>query len=145
MDGWRQLSDDYFRDADRGQVSSLSKEDLAFEAGYLSALVVLGVEQSRIYLHPDPRALQDAAEKLRWPTETMDLAIRSLAQRYESNRDGAQADALLAWARTVQDAASEGEGFLPLTKAQHDAIAEAEPKTRGRGISSLLPDEAQGG
>ena len=44
LDGWRQLSDDYFRDADQGHVSALSKEDVAFEAGYLSALVVIGVE-----------------------------------------------------------------------------------------------------
>ena len=92
LDGWRQLSEDYFRDADRGQISSLSREDVAFEAGYLSALAVLGVEQAKGYQHPDPRALQDTAKKLEWPNAAMDIAIRFLAQRYESNRDGTQAD-----------------------------------------------------
>lgn len=128
LGAWRQLSDDYLRDVEAGRVSALSKEDLAFEAGYLSALVVIGVEQAKAYRHPDARALQDAAATLQWPAETMNLAVGFLEQRYTRLRDGGQADALLAWAHSVRNAASDGEGLLPLTAVQHDAIVKAEPK-----------------
>ena len=70
----------------------------------------------------------------------MDIATSFLAHRYESNRDGTRADALLAWAHRMRHAACDGEGFLPLTRAQHEALAKAEPKGHGKVISSLLPD-----
>lgn len=106
LKGWRQLAEDFLRDAMRTGTSALSREDLAFEAGYLWALRVLGVEQAKGYQHPDPQALKDAAEKLGWPDGAMELALRFLVERYEPGRDGAQADELLRWARRMQDAAS---------------------------------------
>lgn len=103
---WRQLSQDYLRDAEGGQVSALSKEDLAFEAGYLFALTVLGVHQAKKYSHPGTKTLQAAASKLGWPLDAMNVATDFLHQRYEPNRDGSRAVALLGWAHRMQAAAS---------------------------------------
>lgn len=39
----------------------------------------------------------------------------------------------------VDENTHAGEDFKPLTKRQHAVLAHAEPKTRGRVISTLLP------
>lgn len=39
----------------------------------------------------------------------------------------------------VDDVTHDADDFKPLTKRQHAVLAHAEPKTRGRVISTLLP------
>jgi hypothetical protein len=64
-------------------------------------------------------------------------ALRALAKKLGFNETQT---VLFALARLRDEVLVEQdkEKFMPLTKAQHQAIAKAEPKSRGRVIGSLL-------
>lgn len=65
-------------------------------------------------------------------------ALRAMAKRLGFNETQT---VLYALARLREEVlvAREAEVLMPLTKAQHAAIAKAEPKARGRVVESLLP------
>ena len=65
-------------------------------------------------------------------------ALRAMAKRLGFNETQT---VLYALARLREEVlvACEAGVLMPLTKAQHAAIAKAEPKARGRVLESLLP------
>jgi hypothetical protein len=79
--GRRKLADAFMRDALREATPWRSRADLAFEALYLHALSILG-EHADDYAHPDPRALNAAAQKLGLTLEQITPALNYLEHRY---------------------------------------------------------------
>lgn len=105
--GWLLVAGDLLRDALRGTLSASSREDCAFDAGYLYALAAIGVEAAQAVAHPHPDALLAAARALGWPNKAMDPAISHLKRRYSPRRDGSKAEPLLRWAFQMQKAAAD--------------------------------------
>ena len=70
------------RDAQREATPWRSRADMAFEAVYLYALMVLG-EQADDFEHPDPQVLIAAAQKLNMTAEEIGPAVEYLEHRYD--------------------------------------------------------------
>lgn len=82
LQGRRTLADSFMRDALREATPWRSRADLAFEAVYLYALMVLG-DEADDFEHPDARVLKAAAEKLDMTAEQIGPAVKYLENRYD--------------------------------------------------------------
>jgi hypothetical protein len=65
-------------------------EDCAFEAGYLFATAVVGLEATEEFMHPDVSVLLAVADKLGWPHSAMAPAISQLKVGIPRDETGAQ-------------------------------------------------------
>ena len=92
------MAEDFPHDATNHEMSSRSREDCAFNAGYLFALEVIPSSFTGKLEHPNDLVITVAARYLRLDRGVMEPALTFIREQYSLERDGHNVDALLTWA-----------------------------------------------
>lgn len=93
-----QIAEDFLYDAVNNEMSSHSREDVAFNAGYLFALEALPSSFTGKLEHPSDLVITVAARYLCVDIAVMQPALTFIREQYSLERDGHNVDALLTWA-----------------------------------------------
>ncbi len=100
-----QISENYLNDAAHNEMSARSREDCAFNAGYLFALEAIPSSFTGKLEHPSDLVITVAARYLCLDMAVMAPALTFIREQYSLGRDGSQVDALMAWALLMKKAA----------------------------------------
>ena len=107
MTGRLQIAENFLQDAVNNEMSLRSREDCAFNAGYLCALEAIPSSFSERLEHPSRLALRAAARCLGLDMAVMEPALTFIREQYSPTRDGRNVEALLAWALLMKKAVSK--------------------------------------
>ena len=99
-----QIAENFLHDAVHYEMSPRSREDCAFNAGYLFALEAVPASFTEKQQHPCPRVIKAAARCLGLDIAVMKPALTFIREQYSLERDGHNVDALLAWALLMKKA-----------------------------------------
>ena len=102
-----QIAENFLYDAVNNEMSSRSREDVAFNAGYLFALEALPASFTEKQQHQCPRFIRAAARCLCLEIAVMEPALTFIREQYSLERDGIEVEALLTWALLIKMAASK--------------------------------------
>ena len=98
------MAEGFLRDAMREQNSTATREDCAFDAGYMFALEVVPAGVINTVDHPNHEVLSAAARCLALDAAAMSSASNFIDQRYAPGRDDRHLEALHAWALLMKNA-----------------------------------------
>ena len=101
-----QIAEDFLHDAINNEMSPRSREDCAFNAGYLFALEAVPASFTEKQQHPCPRVIKAAARCLGLDIAVMEPALTFIREQYSLGRDGIEVEALMAWALLMKKAVS---------------------------------------
>lgn len=102
-----EIAENFLHDAINNEMSPRSREDCAFNAGYLFALEAVPASFTEKLEHPSRFAVRAAARCLGLRMTVMEPAFSFIREQYSPARDGSQADALMAWAQLMKNAVSK--------------------------------------
>lgn len=102
-----QIAENFLHDAVHNEMSARSREDCAFNAGYLFALEAVPATFTEKLEHPSRFAVRAAARCLGLNMKVMEPAFKFIREQYSLRRDGSQVDALLAWALLMKKSVSK--------------------------------------
>ena len=86
-------------------------------------------------------AATNSSLKVNFREDTMTTVSRDVLKEISKKLDFNETQTVLFALARLRDEVlvkQDKEQFMPLTKKQHEAIAKAEPKTRGKVIETLL-------
>lgn len=98
------IADKFLHDAVHNEMSPRSREDCAFNTGYLFALEAVPASFTDKQQHPCPKVIKAAARCLGLDIAVMAPALTFIREQYLLERDGHNVDALLAWAQLMKKA-----------------------------------------
>jgi len=93
-----QIAEDFLYDAVNNEMSPRSREDCAFNAGYLFALEAIPSSFTGKLEHPNDLVITVAARYLCLEMAVMAPAFTFIREQHSLERDGRNVDTLLAWA-----------------------------------------------
>ena len=99
-----QIAEDFLHDATNNEMSPRSREDCAFNAGYLFALQAIPSSFTGKLEHPNDLVITVAARFLCLDMAVMTPALTFIREQYLLERDGHNVDALLTWALLMKKA-----------------------------------------
>lgn len=99
-----EIAENYLYDAVNNEMSSRSREDVAFNAGYLFVLEAIPSGFTGKLEHPNDLVITVAARYLRVDIAVMEPALTFIRKQYSLERDGSQVEALMAWALLMKKA-----------------------------------------
>ena len=99
-----EIAENFLHDAVNNEMSPRSREDCAFNAGYLFALEVVPASFTEKQQHPCPRVIKAAARCLSLDIAVMEPALTFIREQYSLERDSHNVDALLTWALLMKKA-----------------------------------------
>jgi hypothetical protein len=102
-----QIAENFFNDAFNNEMSARSREDCAFNAGYLFALEAVPASFVEKQQHPCQRVVRAAARCLALDVAVMESALNFIREQYSPGRDGHHVEALLAWALAMKKAVNK--------------------------------------
>lgn len=111
LDRWRSLVAVSFKDASRKENSPLTRASASWEAGYVSALIILGLDAAKAYQHPSEQVFHDVQAKLNWSSTNLFPGVWFLENKYEmagttTEEQETIAEQMDRWARQLWRAAS---------------------------------------
>ena len=101
-----QIAEDFLHNAINNEMSPRSREDCAFNAGYLFALEAVPASFTEKQQHPCPMVIKAAARCLGLDIAVMEPALTFIREQYSLGRDGIEVEALMAWALLMKKAVS---------------------------------------
>lgn len=107
MTGRQQIAENFLKDAVSNQMSPLSCEDCAFNAGYMYALEAVPASFTEKQQHPCQGVVRAAARCLAHNIAVMEPALNFLREQYSPGRDGRHVEALFAWALFMKKVANQ--------------------------------------
>ena len=99
-----QIAENFLHDAVHHEMSLQSREDCAFNAGYLFALEAIPFSFTGKLEHPNDLVITVAARYLRLDMGVMEPALNFIREQYSFERDGHNVDSLLTWALLMKKA-----------------------------------------
>lgn len=99
-----EMAESFLHDAVHHEMSPRSREDCAFNAGYLFALEAVPASFTEKLEHPSRFVVRAAARCLDLRMTFMEPAFLFIREQYSPTRNGNQADALMAWALLMKKA-----------------------------------------
>ena len=99
-----EIAENFLHDAVHNEMSPRSREDCAFNAGYLFALEAIPSSFTGKLEHPNDLVITVAARYLRLDMDVMEPALTFIREQYSLERDGSQVEALLTWALLMNKA-----------------------------------------
>ncbi|ABM39900.1 hypothetical protein [Polaromonas naphthalenivorans] len=102
-----QIAENFLHDAVNNEMSPQSREDCAFNAGYLFALEAIPSSFTGKLEHPNVLVITVAARYLCLDMAVMEPAFKFIREQYSLGRDGRNVDALMAWALLMKKAVSK--------------------------------------
>lgn len=98
------IAEGFLQDAMLEQNSMATREDCAFDAGYLYALEVVPSGYTQLFVHPSHGVLTAAARCPALNVAAMKPALDFIDQRYALGRDGSHFEMLYGWALLMKRA-----------------------------------------
>ena len=102
-----QIAENFLHDAANDEMSPMSREDCAFNAGYLFALEAIPSNFTEKQQHPCPRGIKAAARCLGLDIAAMEPALTFIQIQYSPAREGRNVQALVDWALLMKKAVSK--------------------------------------
>ena len=102
-----EIAENFLHDAVHGEMSPRSREDCAFNAGYLYALEAIPSSFTGKLEHPNDFVITVAARYLCLDIAVMEPAMTFIREQYSLERDGIAVEALLAWALLMKKAVTK--------------------------------------
>lgn len=102
MTGRLQIAENLLKDAVSNKLSPMSREDCAFNAGYLFALEAIPSSFTGKLEHPSHLVITVAARNLGLDMSAMEPALNFIQMQYSPGRDGRNTEALMAWALVMK-------------------------------------------
>lgn len=102
-----QIAENFLDDAVNNEMSPRSREDCAFNAGYLFALEAIPSSFTGKLEHPSDLVITVAARYLCLDMAVMEPALTFIQMQHSPARDGLNVEALLAWALLMKKAVSK--------------------------------------
>ena len=102
-----QIAENFLHDVAKNEMSPQSREDFAFNAGYLFALEAVPASLTEKLEHPSRFALSAAARYLGLNVTVIEPALTFIQIQYSPARDGRNVQALLDWALVMKKAVSK--------------------------------------
>lgn len=102
-----EIAENFLHDAVHNEMSARSREDCAFNAGYLFALEAVPASFTEKLEHPGRLAIRAAARCLCLNMKVMEPAFKFIPEQYSPARDCSHIEALLAWALLMKNAVSK--------------------------------------
>ena len=99
-----EIAENFLHDAINNDMSPRSREDCAFNAGYLFALEAIPSSFTGKLEHPNDLVITVAARYLCLDIAVMEPAMTFIREQYSLERDGIAVEALLAWALLMKKA-----------------------------------------
>lgn len=125
------IAEGFLQDAMLEQNSMATREDCAFDAGYLYALEVVPSGYTQLFVHPSHGVLTAAARCPALDVAAMKPALDFIDQRYSLGRDGGHFEKLYGWALLMKKAAEarrEPEGhYLIHGDGNNDGVTPQKP------------------
>jgi len=102
-----QIAENFLHDAANDEMSPMSREDCAFNAGYLFALEAIPSSFTGKLEHPNSLVITVAARYLCLDMAAMETALMFIREQYSPARDGRNVETLLDWALRMKKAVSK--------------------------------------
>ena len=102
-----EIAENFLHDAINNDMSPRSREDCAFNAGYLFALEAIPSSFTGKLEHPNDFVITVAARYLCLDIAVMAPAMTFIREQYSLERDGIAVEALLAWALLMKKAVTK--------------------------------------
>ena len=102
-----EIAENFLHDAINNDMSPRSREDCAFNAGYLFALEAIPSSFTGKLEHPNDLVITVAARYLCLDIAVMEPAMTFIREQYSLERDGIAVEALLAWALLMKKAVTK--------------------------------------
>ena len=102
-----EIAENFLHDAINNDMSPRSREDCAFNAGYLFALEAIPSSFNGKLEHPNDFVITVAARYLCLDIAVMEPAMTFIREQYSLERDGIAVEALLAWALLMKKAVTK--------------------------------------
>ena len=102
-----EIAENFLHDAINNDMSPRSREDCAFNAGYLFALEAIPSSFTGKLEHPKNFVITVAARYLCLDIAVMEPAMTFIREQYSLERDGIAVEALLAWALLMKKAVTK--------------------------------------
>jgi len=102
-----EIAENFLHDAINNEMSPRSREDCAFNAGYLFALEAIHSSFTGKLEHPNDLVITVAARYLCVDIAVMEPALTFIREQYSLERDGIEVEALLAWALLMKKAVTK--------------------------------------
>ena len=102
-----EIAENFLHDAINNDMSPRSREDCAFNAGYLFALEAIPSSFTGKLEHPNDFVITVAARYLCLDIAVMEPAMTFIREQYSLERDGIAVEALLAWALLMKKAVTK--------------------------------------
>ena len=99
-----EIAENFLHDAINNDMSPRSREDCAFNAGYLFALEAIPSSFTGKLEHPKNFVITVAARYLCLDIAVMKPAMTFIREQYSLERDGIAVEALVSWALLIKNA-----------------------------------------
>ena len=99
-----EIAENFLHDAINNDMSPRSREDCAFNAGYLFALEAIPSSFTGKFEHLNDFGITVAARYLCLDIAVMAPALTFIREQYSLGRDGSQVEALVSWALLMKKA-----------------------------------------